>query len=127
MSDLAGKWGWSTCRERYYGDFETREEALAEGRSMDPHSGIFTAQYEAIHVPGLCAVHVIDEIEDAAYSEVGEAAEGWLSGTTKDERKILEDRLNEVLFKWLEEFGYKPNFAAVIESTVQEHEPAVTE
>ncbi|MCC0662620.1 hypothetical protein [Clostridioides sp. ZZV15-6597] len=43
----------------------------------------------------------------------GEFGESWSSYIKDEDEKILDDRLNEVFEKWIEEFGYKPHWFVV--------------
>lgn len=122
MNDIAGKWGYSTDRERYYGSFDTREEAIEEARACEPDSGFFTAQFEdGPYSPSICADHIIDNLLDDAYSEIGEPAEDWLRGVTKEEKSNLELRLNNALADWMNDTGHNPRYFTVKTETEQEH------
>jgi hypothetical protein len=71
---------------------------------------------------GIDVDRVIENIQEAMYEEIGEAAEDYLDDVTKEDALELEKRLNEVFYKWQEEHKYKPSFYKVISEEVIEVE-----
>ena len=76
--------------------FDTKEEAIAEGRK------------EAIEY----------KKDSFKYDEVGEVAEDYLDDVSKKDALELEEKLNEVFYKWQEEHNYKPSFYKVISEEI---------
>ena len=62
------------------------------------------------HKPFIDVEYLIDDIQEQAYEEHGECCEGWLDGLKKEQKEILEGRLNKVLIDWLEETNNSPSF-----------------
>ncbi|WP_455798055.1 hypothetical protein [Clostridium butyricum] len=71
---------------------------------------------------GIDVDRVIENIQEAMYETIGEAAECYLDDVTKEDALELEKRLNEVFYKWQEEHNYKPSFYKVISEEVIEVE-----
>jgi hypothetical protein len=112
-----GKWCYSFNEENYEGDFETKEQAIAEAiyyykddeRDQD---FIWVGQTKNISL-GVNVDRIIEDLGEEAYDEVGEYAEDYLTDVTLSHQKVLEERLNEVLVTWMKEFKYEPNFWTV--------------
>ena len=71
---------------------------------------------------GIDVDRVIENIQEAMYETIGEAAECYLDDVTKEDALELEKRLNEVFYNWQEEHNYKPSFYKVISEEVIEVE-----
>lgn len=119
MSGLSGKWGYSLNQESYYGNFDTKEEAIAECEAgEDPDRDYWVAQFKDVKIQ-VCADHVIEQVSEAVYEEAGEFAEDWPGKITPEAKKDLEEVLTAVYQIWLAKNALIPNFAVVEESTVE--------
>lgn len=52
------------------------------------------------------------------YDEVGEVTEDYLDDVSKKDALELEEKLNEVFYRWQEEHNYKPSFYKVISEEI---------
>lgn len=109
---------FSSDGERFDGDCDTREAALAQGisessdhkrRPVAIHTGV-AVPFDEWHV---FAENVLEQMQEQAYDEVGECSEGWLSDVTKEAHQELEDQLNAVVDAWLTKHGHTPHFFSV--------------
>lgn len=110
-----GKWTVSDndelFREGEY--FDTPEEAIAYGREeyTDGQTCFFIGRVESVGIMAdSLAEEVVERISEIHYSEHGELAEDYLDSVTKEHSDELDERLQEVIAKWAEEFGYLPNY-----------------
>lgn len=99
------KWGWSLDMDgedegRWRGSFDTKEEALADAREVEPQEaeywvcrGVQCAPSR--YVVGWAASDVIESIQEAAYEAAGDAAANSLTPT-----KEAEAELQELITTW---------------------------
>lgn len=81
--------------------FDTREEALAEGRALYPDREIWTARVGSVHTERLTRLAIdidslLERLSEVAYEDAGEAAECWPDLTEK-EKVDLERKLSKAL------------------------------
>lgn len=112
-----GKWCYSFNEENFEGDFETKEEAIAEAiwyykDDEKDQDFIWIGQTKAISL-GVNVDRIIEDLGEEAYDQAGEYAEDYLTKVASSHQKVLEERLNEVLVAWMKEFKYEPNFWTV--------------
>lgn len=103
-------------------EFDTKEEAIADARAeMDmiekwdgiPSGDFFRIGQVQIYNP-MINVDFISQLEEQAYDECGEVAEGWLEDVEEKQKQVLDDQIQEVIAKWLEEIGKKPGFGSIV-------------
>ncbi|WP_153732727.1 hypothetical protein [Sporosarcina obsidiansis] len=102
---------WMNC-----GSYDTKEEAIQAGK--DEYEGnryqFYVGQISNINlVPGVNVDYIIEDIAENVYSEVGEAAECYLDDVRKEDSSELEDKLNKVLFEWMDKHDYMPKYFRV--------------
>jgi hypothetical protein len=106
---------WSNCR------FDSIDECIQDAVKFGFKPGTrinigITHDYE----PGIDGYDILEQAEEDAYEECGDAALYWLSdywkGQGRKEAEKLGKELNEVFKKWLLENNLWPNFYKV-EST----------
>lgn len=115
---IVGKWGWSRNEDGngdgmwlYHED--DRESAIAELKAdceMDEveFHGYVTEFLEA-DIPEIDANDVLERISVQLNDTAGELSGGFPE-CTKEQREVLEERLNKVLGQWLTEFNLWPNW-----------------
>ncbi|HHY72261.1 MAG TPA: hypothetical protein GX497_03370 [Bacillus bacterium] len=106
-------------------EFETKEDAISYGKAnfeeifedeigtefdSEIENKVFYVGQITCFSPGINAEHVLEQIAEHAYDEVGEVAESYLENVSKEDCNILEERLNNALNEWLKETKNKPNF-----------------
>ena len=111
----SGKWQFELLNSDIWrGDeFDTKEQAIEEGRKEAIKEGLIKFRVGQIASPpkfGIEADIVIERISEVMYEDVGEVAEDYLDDVTKEHLLELEEKLNEVFFKWQKEHGYNPTF-----------------
>lgn len=92
--------------------FFTKEEAIRAGKIMAKSEGLITfevGQKEEVGYPVIDVDQVIEHLAEQIYNEVGEAAEDYLDDVSKEHEEELEEGLNEVLYNWIQRYGYEPN------------------
>jgi hypothetical protein len=112
-----GKWCYSFNEENFEGDFRTKAEAIAEAEyyvyeADDDRDFIYVGQTKEVIV-SINTNWLLDQLGEQAYEQAGEYAEDYLYDVSREHESILEERLNDVLYAWMEEFNYKPNFWTV--------------
>lgn len=90
--------------------FDTREEAIEEGKKLAKKEGstrfrIGLAIPEGI--PTIDGEFFIENIQNQLYDNVGE--EDYLEDATKEQIDELEEQLNEVFYNWNIKHGFEPN------------------
>lgn len=56
---------------------------------------------------------IIDDLQEAAYEDVGEFGEAWLEDLTNEQVKDLEKHLGQALSSWANKHNLQPHFWAV--------------
>lgn len=116
------KWSISTNGENYSGQYDTKEEAIAEGQAMG-YDSFYVGQCCSPISPeaAWCGEDWIDHVlcQDD-YS--GEWADGSLNATN-EELAELEGEVRPILAAWLERHGLRPTFWLIADGTVEEIEP----
>ncbi|WP_455796113.1 hypothetical protein [Clostridium butyricum] len=105
--------------------FDDKEDAQKYGYEIAEKEGLSRFRIglcEDAENFGIDVDRVIENIQEAMYEEIGEAAEDYLDDVTKEDALELEKRLNEVFYKWQEEHNYKPSFYKIISEEVIEVE-----
>ena len=93
--------------------YDTREEAIDAGikeakKEKYLYFYLGTATEYEEDCGGIADI-VIEYLKSFAENEVGEAAEGYMN-LTKEEEKILNERLKKVILDFQKEFKYEPDF-----------------
>ena len=104
---MAEKFCFSTNQDNYEGEFETREAAvLAAIEQEDLEEGRLVWTGVVIPADLLRLVprgsYLIEQMEEAAFEEVGEASEGWLDMVSKEDQDDLRKRVAEAVQGWLD-------------------------
>ena len=119
---MAGKWSISTDQERYHGEYETKEEAIAEARTgcglhwvgqcvdPTPPENLFT---------GDDIEHWIDNVVREHDDYAGDWAEDALA-TDCEQRSILAEMIRPVIAAWLDQYGLRPTHWSIDPNTVEE-------
>jgi len=112
---------YSTDEEQFRGEFNTREEALAEARD-GRREAVWTAKCKPINIHRFFpdGDSVIEDMHERAYEEVGDVAEDWLE-CTKDQRIELTDGLLGVIDAWMDKHNLHARFWDVVD--IIEHPP----
>lgn len=122
--ELVGKYGWSTDEEVFHGAFETREAALKEGREYTREDRpVWTCKFEPLTIE--CrAISVLEQVQEDAQEDAGEAAEGW-PYLNENEVKELQEILTRELNGFLKKTDNMPSFAKAVEIEKHERESKV--
>ena len=100
---------------------ECIEEARLEGyKDTDTFALGYIEPYQTNYVNGDL---IIEHLQQNAYDEVGEVAEGWLDDISIEQRADLNGRLEKVVSEWLKDCKEEPTFYKVLpfdELTLQE-------
>lgn len=119
------KYCYSIDEERYHGDFDTREEAFAEG-ATEPSVGrvIWTAVCVPPRQPEMLW-HAEDWLDHVSCQDdyLGDHAEAW-DTSTKEQREELEREVRAVMVAWLDRHNLRPAFWNIDE--IEEHTEAST-
>lgn len=107
-------WNFNEHEEVWHNSCPTIEDCIEEAKWEKEDRGltqnhVFIGEVEP-YIPSIDVEDVIDNLGEAAYQECGECSEGWLDGLKKEQKKILEERLNKVFNDWLVETNNSPTF-----------------
>ena len=107
------KYSFSFDNERYYGEFDSVAEALADARveAKDyPDSTQIYIGKNYKYEPRVQAHRVIEDIQEDAFDEAGEAAEDYLEFVSAPSLVMLEKMLTKTFIEWSKENNYEPSF-----------------
>lgn len=123
MSNI-GKWMFNIGEsELWIGEeYDTREEAIEKGKSEAKDFNAWRikegraafisfviGQISEIHPSGVDVDFILENVAENTVQGM-EAGENYLSDVTDEHRDELEQKLNDVLFIWMKEHGYEPDF-----------------
>lgn len=89
----------------------TREEAIELGLKYAKEEGLknfLIGQSIPVGIPSLDVDTILEDASNQVYNEVGEVAEGYLDDVTDEQRKELDELLNNVFYKWIIKHGLEP-------------------
>ncbi|QBP91205.1 hypothetical protein E1A90_07570 [Bacillus mycoides] len=116
----AGKWMINGHADGIWSSdyFNTREEAIEEGKKeCDFKSGekfyVGQVSKEEISI-GINVDSVLDDIAVNVQEQVGEVADDYLNHIDKEDYKVLEERLLEVVQAWMKERNYEPSYFKIV-------------
>lgn len=109
---VIGTFSVSYDRERFVGEYKTREEAIANAwNELDIQRGatFYTAQNLA-PVVTIDTDRFIEDVAQTASDDCGDVADGWLADVSKEEERELGKRLAVVFEDWLKATDNVPKF-----------------
>ncbi|EMM2322697.1 hypothetical protein SI856_003825 [Clostridioides difficile] len=115
-------WLYSWDDEYFASDeYESKEEAVEAAKEELKEFGnfaesIYVVKREDVSLPGLDTEDVLERVQELINNKFDEYGEDWITRIEDEDRKILDDRLNEVFKKWIDEFGYKPYWFVVTDT-----------
>lgn len=112
MSKFDNKWCVSGDGENFDATFDTKEEAIQEGKALQ-YDTIYVGQCVDDFAPHIDTDDVIERLQEEAYDIGGEYAETYLEDVTKEQKEELEEQLNDVLSTWLAKYKHEVNFYSV--------------
>lgn len=115
--NIIDKWMYNlNGGELWMGDeFNTKEEAIKMAKEEINKEGLEIDSFEIgqiveVQVCGLDVDFILENVAENTTSECGEVGDDYLYEVTKEDKSELEDKLNEVFFKWIKDKGYEPDF-----------------
>jgi hypothetical protein len=122
------KWTYEYCGREIWNTgefFESRELAIKAGTEFAKEEGLESFEIGKKEEYEPCGIDV-DSIFEAiccdAQDSVGEVSENYLCYVSEDHRDELEEKLNEVLFEWMDKHKYRPEFWSITECEIIEVE-----
>lgn len=112
MGKFDNKWCVSGDGENFDATFDTKEEAIQEGKELE-YDSIYIGECADDFVPSIDADDVIERLQDEACDIGGEYGESYLEDVTKEQKEELEEKLNDVLSEWLTKYKHEVNFYSV--------------
>ena len=114
-----GKWTYNINEsDIWHGEnFDTKEQAISEAKKVaidEEVNKFYIGETEPPINIGIDVDRVIEDIQQVMYDDNGEVAECYLEDVDSEHLLELEEKLNEVFFKWQKEHGYEPNFYKII-------------
>lgn len=103
------------------GLFDTKEEATDEGKAEAIIEGLTNFKVgivEEVFNYGIDVDDALERINATVYEEVGEVAEDYLYYIPQEHKDELQDKLNEVFYKWQEKYNYTPTFYKVVSEEI---------
>lgn len=98
---------------------DSREAAIEEGMILAKEEGVTCfriAEATPCEIPSIDGEYIIEDVQNQLCNEVGEIAEDYLAGVTKEQIEELEESLNAVFIKWNKKHGLEPNCYTIEEA-----------
>ena len=114
---IEGKFVWSENDEIFNSsiEFDTIEEALKDAsQELEKGGNVFIGKIKKVDL-SIDTNAIIENLQEIAYDQAGDAASDFLNDITKDQEDVLQKMINETLIEWLEENNLIPSFFSVEE------------
>lgn len=112
-------WEYSENEEIWQNDvFDTIEDCILDAKEnycVEPDGTIAIGEIVPWE-PHVSAYNILEQIEEDAYEECGEIADGWKTFEWKNDRKKVEElseKLTEIVKQWLKDNGTYPTFSKI--------------
>ncbi|HBH0165151.1 TPA: hypothetical protein KR288_002476 [Clostridioides difficile] len=108
-------WLYSWDDEHFNSDeYESKKEAIKAAKMKKCGKYVYVGKKEEVGgLPDLDVENILWNVQEEIDDEYGEVGDGWILNIKKEHIDILNNRVNEVLSKWVDEFGYKPKWSIV--------------
>jgi hypothetical protein len=122
---MIGRYAYSVHGEKFVGAYPTRDEAVERAFEVarmlpTPPSSVFVGKRVAGDPQAKnLARNVLRLMRERALSAVGDEAEGYLAGVTKEQETDLDQSLAATVVDWLERHELAPTFFKI--EAVSEH------
>ncbi|MCC0627735.1 MULTISPECIES: hypothetical protein [unclassified Clostridioides] len=109
-------WLYSWDDEYFESDeYESKEKAVEAAKEElerigDFEENVYVGKREDVSLPRIDIEDTVERVQELIDDEFGECGEGWITRIEDEDIKILDNELNEVFSKWIDEFGYKPTW-----------------
>lgn len=121
---MNGVWAYSFCGEEYSYLYDTKEDAIKDATIEAKESGYWKFFIGKTTEPTIPSIDVVCLLENLALEAIQDLSDGvgdeYLDNVTKEHGEELEEQLNEVLHKWLEKYGYKPDWYVIKNEDIEE-------
>lgn len=112
-----GKWSYALTEDGpFYGDYDTREEAVEDAKEEVEEIGeSFPSVYVGIIAPVDLKIDtdfILERLKESAEEQVGELASDYLTDVSRTDFNNLDSRLQVVVDDWISR-KYPPNFWTV--------------
>lgn len=112
------KWVYSYDDENFsFSDvFSSKEEILNEVKN-DPNAKeyVYIGKQQEVSICGLDLNSILDNVAENTSYGFDDFADDYLCNVTKEHYEELEKNLNDVFFKWIEKYNYKPDWFEVVD------------
>lgn len=111
---MTKQYSWNTSKDAEfwdYGIFDSIEECIEDSKNYDVIGFIYVAEVYPYEI-SVDAYSVLEDLEQTASDECGEAADSWCPSYDIDKSEIdhLSVKLTNIIRSWLKQQGYLPNF-----------------
>ncbi|MFA4009723.1 hypothetical protein ACD491_16800 [Clostridioides difficile] len=110
-------------------EYESKEEAIEAAKEellnfrefgewvYDKEFGklVYVGKREDVSLPGIDVEDTLERVQELIDDEFEDYGEDWITRIKDEDRKILDNKLNEVFCLWVDKFGYKPTWFKVVE------------
>lgn len=123
---MKGKWMYQIGESEIWSnssEFDTKEEAVREGKKevlsenkimqKDAYVYFYVGMIEKVEPAGVDVEWMLENIAENTVDGM-EVGEDYLCDVAKEQQQELEEKLNEVLFSWMEKYKYNPTFFRII-------------
>jgi len=116
LIELTTKWSWNDTNGSLWDNelFDTKQEAVRSGESESDSNAFFIGQCKLVNPVG---VDIDDILENVSLNTTEEMCDGvgedYLADVDKLHKKELENEINKVLFNWMKEYNYEPDFYTI--------------
>lgn len=106
---------WMQCEE-----FDTKEEAIQAGLEEIEKdeslrdSLLYVGQKEKVHTSSIDIDSLLENVAENTICELSEVGEDYLMDVSIEAQDELEEKLNDVFFKWIEKYNYEPKFYKIV-------------
>lgn len=124
-----GKWMYEISDSNIWTgkEFDSKKECIENGRialeaynkdmkntSGKERSKFRIGQVEKVLPSGVDVDFILENVAENTTIDTLEVGEGYLMDVKREHEEELEEKLNEVLFDWMDKYGYNPDFFKIV-------------
>lgn len=110
-------WLYSENEENFYGEtFYTKESAI-EAALEDENIGevFYVGKQSQVNISGVNVSTILEDVAENTAQGFDGFGDDYLEDVKGEHMRELEDALDEVLFKWIEKYNYKPDWYEIVD------------
>lgn len=110
-------WLYSNNEESFYSDtFYTKDSAIQAALEDEEMEDVFyVGKQSPVNISGVNVSTILENVAENTAQGFDGFGDDYLEDVKGEHMRELEDALDEVLFKWIEKYNYKPDWYEIVD------------